>query len=410
MRAGISSEQRVPARSLGLCLLAIVSFAAPALADGGSSPRRVSERAGSRLDSLHQLAASGSTLHLAHARLGDGSKLDRVVVQRSRDGGSDWTREHVLFTSGTGYSQVVPNLAIASRGSIVAVAFRAQGRRGTTLFVRTSRDGGRRFGPRVAVATRSAKHALGVPAITVGGDVIAVAWTERGDGSIMLKRSRDGGRSFSRVTRVGGTRVSIECRGRVTDGLVGLVAAGDRLHLAWSDAKDRSCIAGRIVMRTSPDRGRRWREERVVTDSRSYGWPELAASGDRVVATVQLPSGRLLVARSRDEGRSWRQTTLAPRRGRTLSAGDILIRRRGQVWVGYVEERIANSRLRETRVRVRPSRDGGATFGKARTLVGVSRALRQAVNIVDTDTGRVAVFQSGSFSGKPRNLLVSRWR
>ena len=129
MRAGIRPEQRVPARSLGLCLLAILSLSAPGLADGGSSPRRVSERAGTRLDSLHQLAASGSTLHLAHARLGEGSKLDRVVVQRSRDGGSDWTKEHPLFTSGTGYTQVLPNLAVASRGQVVAVAYRVQGPR-----------------------------------------------------------------------------------------------------------------------------------------------------------------------------------------------------------------------------------------------------------------------------------------
>ena len=163
-------------------------------------------------------------------------------------------------------------------------------------------------------------------------------------------------------------------------------------------------------MRSSPDGGGRWRSERTVTGERSYGWPELAASGDRVLATVQLPSGRLLVARSRDEGRSWRQTTLGPRRGRSLSAGDIIIRRGSQVWVGYVEERVSDGRLRETRVRARRSTDGGATFGKARTLAGASRALRQAVNLADTDSSRVAVYQSGSLSGQPRNLLVSRWR
>jgi hypothetical protein len=409
MRAGIRPGQRVPARTLALGMLASLALATPALADA-SSLRRVSDRGGTRLDSLHQLSASGDTLHLTHARIGEGPKRDQVIVQRSRDGGSAWTRERALFTSGAGYSQVLPNLAIASRGQVVAVAFRVQGPRGTALFVRTSRDGGRRFGPRVAVATRSSKLALGVPAVAVGDDVVAVAWTDRADGSIHLKRSRDDGRTFSRVTRLGGTRVSIDCRARVSDGLVGLAAAGTRLHVAWADARERSCMAGRIVMRTSPDRGGRWRAERTVTASRSYGWAELAASGRRVLATVQLPSGGLLVARSRDEGRTWRQTTLRPRRGRSLSAGDVVIREGADVWVGFVDERIADGRLRESRVRAIRSRDGGATFGRPRTLVGNARQLRQAVNLADTDRFRVAVFQTGGLSGQPRNLVVTRWR
>ena len=169
-------------------------------------------------------------------------------------------------------------------------------------------------------------------------------------------------------------------------------------------------MAGRIVMRTSQDRGGRWRDERTVTGSRSYGWAELAASGATVLATVQLPSGGLLVARSRDEGRSWRQTTLSARRRRVLSAGDVLIREGRQVWVGFVEETIAGGRLRTTRVRVIRSGDGGASFGRARTIAGTARSLRQAVNLADTDRGRVAVFQSGALSGEPRNVLVAHWR
>jgi hypothetical protein len=410
MDGGTRPEQRVPVRAIGLCLLALGAFAQPSLADGGPSTQRVSQRGGTRLDSLHQLASSAGVLHLAHARTGLSGRPDQVIVQRSRDGGSDWTSEHALFTAGSRYGRVLPNLALAARGSIVAVAFRVQGQDATTLFVRTSRDGGRRFGRRVAVATRSGKLALGVPAVTVGDRVLAVAWTDRDDGTIRLRRSFDGGRSFSKAEMLGRTRVSIECRGTVTDGLVGLAAAGERLYLSWADSNERSCMAGRIVMRASPDRGGRWRDERTVTGSRSYGWAELASSGGTVLATVQLPSGRLLVARSRDEGRSWRQTTLSPRRGRVLSAGDLLIREGRQVWVGFVEETISRGRLRESRVRVIRSKDGGASFGRARTLAGTARSLRQAVNLADTDQGRVAVFQSGGLSGQPRNLLVARWR
>jgi hypothetical protein len=410
MRGGTRPEQRVPARAIGLCLLALVVLAQPGLADGAPPTQRVSQRGGTRLDSLHQLASSGGMLHLAHARIAEGGRPDQVVIQRSRDGGSDWTKERALFTAGARYGRVLPNIAVASRGSVVAVAFRVQGAEATTLFVRTSRDGGRRFGKREAIASRSGKLALGVPAVAVGDGVLAVAWTDRADGEIRLRRSRDGGRSFTKALTLGRTRVSIECRGRVTDGLVGLTAAGSRLYLSWSDSSERSCMAGRIVMRTSPDGGGRWRDERTVTGSRSYGWAELAASGATVLATVQLPSGRLLVARSRDEGRSWRQTTLSPRRGRTLSAGDILIRDGRQIWVAFVEETISGGRLRASRVRAIRSKDAGASFGRARTIAGTARSLRQAVNLADTDRGRVAVYQSGSLSGQPRNLLASRWR
>ena len=409
MHAGHRPEQRRPSRVVGLCLLGLLLIPTPTLADGFSL-QRVSQRGGTRLDSLHQLAASGDRLQLAHARIGERGAPDSVVLQRSRDGGSDWTRERALFTTGPRYGQVLPNIALASRGPVVAVAFRVKGPQGTTLFVRTSRDGGRRFGPRIPIATRPGKLSLGVPAVAVGDDVVAVAWTDRRDAEIKLRRSRDDGRSFSRAATLGRTRVSIECRGRVVDGLVSLAAAGARLHLGWSDAKERSCMAGRIVMRSSPDRGARWRHERTVTGSRSYGWAELAASGDSVLATVQLASGRLLVARSRDEGREWRQTTIAPRRGRVLSAGDVVIGRDRQVWVAFVEERIHDGRLRESRVRAVRSRDGGATFGPAHTLAGSAPALRQAVNLAHTDRGVVAVFQSGALSGQPRNLLVSRWR
>jgi hypothetical protein len=400
----------VPVRAIGLCLLASLLLGQQALADGGPSSGRLSHRGGARLDSLHQLASAGDTLQLAHARIGQAGRPDQVVIQRSRDGGSDWTKERALFTAGRRYGRVLPNIAVAARGPVVAVAFRVQGSKGTTLFVRTSRDGGRRFGSREAIASRAGKLSLGVPAVTVGDGVVAVAWTDRADGTIRLRRSRDGGRSFSNAVTLGRTRVSIECRARVTDGLVGLAAAGARLHLSWSDSKERSCMAGRIVVRTSPDRGGRWRDERTITGSRSYGWAELAAWGSTVLATVQLPSGRLLVARSRDEGRSWRQTMLSPRRRRSLSAGDVLMRDGRQLWVGFVEETIAGGRLRATRVRVVRSNDGGATFGRARTLAGTARSLRQAVNLAESGRGRVAVFQAGSLSGQPRNLFTARWR
>ena len=396
---------------MGLALLAAALLLPEvALGAGWGPARRVSAQGGSRLDALHQLAATSGALHVAHARLGTGGRADRVVHQRSRDEGRTWSSERALFTSGGAYRHVIPNLAVGARGPVVTVAWRARGSAGSTLFARTSRDGGATFGPRVAVTATGPGSGLGVPAVAVGEGLIVVAWTSRRTGEIKLRRSTDEGRTFGRVRSLGRTGMSIRCRKPVTDGLVGLAIAGRRVHLSWSAAARGRCLAERIVMRSSGDAGRRWGDTQTVTARQSYGWAELDARGRLVVATVQLPTGGLLVARSGEGGRDWTARVLSPPKGHARSAGDVLARPGGEVWVVYVDMRVVKGRIASTRVATRRSSDGGRRFGPPSTVLARARRLRQAPNLAAQGDRPTVLVQSGALSGRPRNILASRWR
>jgi hypothetical protein len=362
------------------------------------------------MDSLHQLSAADGVLHVVHPRIGPGPRDDRVVHQRSRDGGRRWSRERALFAATARHRHVVPNLALAARGSLVAVAWRTRGPRGGALFVRVSRDGGRSFERRTLIARSGAAGGLGVPALAIGRGVLAVAWTHRGNGEVRVRRSLDGGRTFGRVRALARTSLSIDCARTVRDGLVGLAAAGDRLVLAWSSAGPGGCLATRVRSRASSDRGTRWARTREVTGRRSFGWPELAAAGRTVLATVQLTDGRLLVARSTDAGRTWRARALPAGDGRSMSSGDVALAPDGVAWLAWVDEAYEDGSLARTRVRARRSSDGGRTWKASETVSRDARRLRQAVNVAVVGGRPVLVFQAGGLGGSPRDLLASRRR
>ncbi len=375
-----------------------------------SRPRPVTAKAGSRLDSLHQLAAAGDTLHLVHPRIGPRERDDRVVYQRSTTGGRRWSSERVLFSATPRDRDLVPNLALDAQGRTVIVAWRVRGSGGTTLFARTSTNAGLRFGPRVRIAATRHRDGLGVPAVAVGDGFVAVAWTDRGSGRVKVSRSTNGGRSYQKPDVLGRTRLSIECRTQVLDGLVGMAASGRRLHVAWSKATAGDCLADSIDIRSSADGGRTWSKNRTVTGRRSYGWAELDARGRTVLASVQLPAGDLLVARSGDAGRRWRSEVLVGLAGRAVGSGDVLLLSGRRAAVTYVEDRLSRGRPVSTRLRLRLSRDDGADFGAALTVLFDAKQLRQAPNIAVVDGRLVIVLQTGALDGSPRQLVATRQR
>ena len=408
MRSHRRIGSRAPLSALVATLLVMLLIPSAVVGADWSPQGRVSGVRGSRLDSLHQLAASRGSLHLAHPRIGPNKTDDRVVYQRSIDGGASWTRERTLFSASLRRRHVVPNLAIAAKGLIVVVVWRVAGPDQTTLFARTSRDGGKTFGARVDLFSTSQATGIGVPAAAVGNDVIAVAWTNRANGKIKIRTSRNDGRSFKAARTLGRTKLSIDCKKRVTDGLVGLAAADKRIHVAWSHANNRACQAGSIKVRSSTDRGQRWKRVRKVTDRRSYGWPELAVRGRTVVATVQSPSGALIVARSTENGRKWSDRLIKPRKGHSLSAADIVLLPRGRALVAYVDERIRKAKLIRTKLVSRRSRDDGRTFKSPQTISSTAKRLRMAPNLGANGSKISVVFQAGAMDGAPRNLYSSR--
>jgi hypothetical protein len=395
---------------VGLAAMLLALLPGAATAADWTRPDRVAGRGGSRLDSLHQLSADSRRFHLIHPRIGPGTHDDRVLYQRSENGGR-WTRPKALFTAGRRHREVVPNLALAASSDVVAAAWRTSGPRGHALWVRISRDGGRSFGARQELVSTGYRRGIGVPAVAIlSRRVIAIAWTDRSDGRIRARISRDGGRHFRRARTLGRSTLSIDCRDRVTDGLVSLAASRSRLFAAWSEASSGQCLANRIVMRRSGNAGRTFGREVTVTDQRSYGWPEIDALGHRVVVTVQSPSGGIIVARSAADGYRWRDRVLKARKGRNYSAADLVLLPRGRAMITYVDERLRDSRLVRTRVVTRWSPDDGARFNTAREVAASARKLRLAPNIASRSGRPVVVVQSGPLSGSPRHIVVSRLR
>jgi hypothetical protein len=401
---------RAPLIGLAAAVLALLLLPTLTLGAGWTPLERVTPVGGSRLDSLHQLAAAKGELHLVHPRIGPGKTDDSVVYQRSGDRGKTWTREKLLFRATSARRTVVPNLAIDARDRTVAVAYRVAGPSGHALLVRVSRDGGRSFGKRVELfETRNAKG-IGVPAVAIGNDVIAVAWTNRANGRVKLATSRDHGRSFNGAQTLATTRLSIDCKTKVTDGLVGLTISDRSVHVAWSHASSRQCYASAIRVRTSLDRGKTWSPVRTVTERASFGWPELDSRGKTVLATVQSTGGALILARSEKNGRNWRDKKLKPPKGYIYSAADVELLPRQRAVVAYAKERLRKDKLVGTQLLTRRSTDDGATWGKVKPVTREARLLRMAPNLAAHKARVSLVVQSGQLDGRPRHIYASRLR
>jgi hypothetical protein len=401
---------RAPLNGLAVAVLALLLLPGLVLAADWSKLERVSSNGGTRLDSLHQAAASGGLAHVVHPRLGPRKADDRLIYQRSTDEGKRWSAERTLFKASNRYRQLVPNLAIDARGPMVALAFRVSGPKGHTLFVRVSRDGGRTFGGRISLYSTRKSTGIGVPAVAIGDDVIAVAWTNRANGEVRFRVSRNEGKSFRAPRTLGKTKLSIDCNAEVTDGLVGIAANDKSVHLAWSNAGKRQCYASDIKVRTSLDRGSSWSPARTITARDSFGWPELDARGKTVIATVQATSGAIIVARSERNGRKWREKVFAPPTGHIFSAADVTLLPKKRVVLAYVKERLRAGKLFTTRVVTRRSPDDGASWNPPKPVTNEAKRLRMAPNVINSGSRLAILVQSGDLDGKPRHVFASRLR
>ena len=405
--------RRAPSLLLVVLLAALAVSLLPAATSAAdwSRPRRVTAVDGTRMDSLHQLSAADGRLHLVYPRTGPGLTDDRVLYQTSTDGGADWKRPVPLFSATRALRNVIPNLALAAGHRTVAVAFRVGGPDGQQLFVRVSRDSGRTFSARRSLFSTRHHDGIGVPAIAVGGNgrLIAVAWTDRADGRVQLRLSRNGGTSFGEPRTAARTGLSIDCGEQVLDGLPSLVVSRSRLHVAWSNAPRGHCHAASIRVRSSGDQGRSWGRFRVITSRRTYGWPEIDAQGTTLLATVQSPTGGLVLARSDDEGRDWRDRLLRAPRGHNLSAADVIVADGGRATIAYVRERLRRSRLVATAVVSRYLADG-LDPRRPKIIASEGRKMRMAANIAGTTRRLTVVYQSGTLSGGSRDLYSSRLR
>ena len=99
---------RAPLNGLVVALLALLLLPGLALGAEWTKLDRVSSNSGSRLDSLHQAAASSGLVHIVHPRIGPRKADDKVVYQSSANDGKRWTGERILFKANATYRRSCP--------------------------------------------------------------------------------------------------------------------------------------------------------------------------------------------------------------------------------------------------------------------------------------------------------------
>ncbi len=111
-----------------------------------SAPARLNGVAASAREGLHGMAAAGDTVAVAWLDLR--APGTRIYAAVSRDGGATWSEDRLAYQSpsGTVCQCCHPSVAVSAKGEI-AVMFRNSVEGARDLYVTRSRDGGRTFEP-----------------------------------------------------------------------------------------------------------------------------------------------------------------------------------------------------------------------------------------------------------------------
>lgn len=292
-------------------------------------------------------APDGAALlaHLSNPR--DGYWLDRLVVQRSVDGGATWN-------NGAAAIAVQPPTqhdkewlcadwsATASRGTVYMTwtqfdryASAAPADSSRVLCARSS-DGGQTWSAPVRVCDRlgdcidrDSTVQGAVPAVGPGGEVYTCWSDARG---LWFDASYDGGRSFGADrfldTQPGGWDIAIAGLERCNGFPVTLCDLSDsryrgRVYVVWADQRNGAEDTD-IFLRTSDDGGRTWSERRRVNGDTGaaqqfFHWATLdAVTGDLWVVYYDRRAAAGLatdvyVARSTDGGATFREQEVSER-------------------------------------------------------------------------------------------------
>jgi hypothetical protein len=238
-----------------------------------------------------------------------GSHGGDILFARSQDGGAAFSAPLNLSNSvaGDGKGRIDKarwhngslDVAVGSDGTVYTAWTEYEG----ALWLRRSVDGGKSFSEKIRL--RDTKPAR-APALAVHGNTVYLAWTVGDDPSadIRVARSDDGGRSFA-------APVIAERSKAYSDAPKLAVDARGTLHLVYADGK-------RIVYSRSADQGRSFERPRDIA-ARDAGFPALDIDGkgnlyvlwERFAEHRQLARG-LELAVSTDAGRSFSTPVLVP--------------------------------------------------------------------------------------------------
>ena len=344
--------------AVAIALVALVLATGPALAASWSQPGSITQTHDAFPSYARSVAVVGDRVHLVDSRLNG-----QIEYRRSMDGGAHWSAAVIIAQPDSRYTSVLGDPAIAARGSLVIVAYRAHDASAAYLFIRRSTDGGRSWGAAHLVAREVTDRRIGEQSVAISSAGVFVAWTDRVTGAIDLRRSTDGGRHFGSTKRVGTTTYTFAPDNPAfTDGLIGLAAAGHNVYLAWSPSGNGP--ADSIVLSRSGDSGSSFHAPLTIFTAPSYGWPSLRAGGVFLVGEFQAVDGTLQVLDSTDRGRHVGVSQLAaPTTGSIVTEGSVALDAEGAALVSYGRSGLPNGVDAPVGdLVIRSSHDGGRTW------------------------------------------------
>ena len=339
-----------------VALLALLVIAAPVAAASWTHPSDITQTHDAFPSYARSLAVVGDRVHLVDSRLNS-----QIEYRRSMDGGRHWTAPLILAQPDSQFTSVLADPAIAARGSLVIVAYRAHDATAAYLFVRRSTDGGVTWGRPLQVARVVTDRRIGEQSVAISSAGVFVVWTNRVNGDIDLRRSTDSGVHFGHVQRIGVTTNTFSPGDPTfTDGMIGLAAAGHNVYLAWSPSG--SGTADSIVLSRSGNGGSTFHPAVTIFADANFGWPSLQAAGSFLVGQFQASDGSLWVLQSSDRGRTVKVRTLATPDGvSNVAEGSVAVDPEGNALISYSRSGFSTGTAAPLGdLLVRRSDDGGA--------------------------------------------------
>ncbi len=316
--------------TVSIGLLAFLIGAAPVAAASWSHPATITTSHDAFPSYARSLAVAGGVDHLVDSRL-----TGQIEYRRSTNDGASWSAPTVLAQPDATFTSVLGDPAIAARGSLVVVAYRAHDATAAYLFIRRSLDRGRTWGAPEQVARVVTDRRIGEQSVAISAAGVFLTWTDRSNGEIELRRSVDAGAHFAPVQHIGVTSYTFfPDNPTYTDGLIGLAASGRAVYLAWSPSGNG--YADSIVLSRSVDGGSTFLPARTIFVGPSFGWASLAAASGYLVGQFQTPDGNLWMFHSSDRGRHVATHRFAgPGVTSTVFEGSVAVDHEGNALITY---------------------------------------------------------------------------
>ena len=324
-----------------------------------------------------------------------------ILARRSTDFGATWGPTQTLNS----VAQSFPQGTASRDDGAVLVAYSDERNIERDIFANHSTDGGATWQPADAVVMPSAKaESVGpAPALGKGGDAW-VAWEEkkRGDASIQVARSSDGGSTWSSPVRIDRSAE------RASPIWPALVESHGRLTAVWTAGIVGQTSRSWLWMSSSTDGGSTWSDPKAVYEGSAQAVFQLLAKGDRVYLVWNGGSNDetgIYFNSSEDSGATWTRPFDAPARLDDARPAIMAVRPRiavagDTIGVAWQEG--------DKAILARLSADGGKTWpgDKAIAVASVEKESLRQPQVAVGDTGAWVLWERWADMSGVRKTLA----